>query len=69
MATITERFGSKVRKLREQKNMSQLELAQKSGLDLTTINEIEMGNRSPMLKTIWKISNALQVKLSSLFEL
>lgn len=69
MATINERFGEKVRKLREQKKMSQLALAQKAKLDLTTINEIESGNRDPMLRTIWKISNALEVKLTQLFDL
>lgn len=68
MATITQRFGNQVKKLREQKKMSQLALAQKAGLDLTTINEIENGNRDPMLKTIWKLANALGVKLSQLFD-
>lgn len=68
MATLTERLGTKVRKLREQERMSQLALAQKAGLDLTTINEIENGNREPMLRTIWKISNALGVKLTQLFD-
>lgn len=68
MATITQRFGGRVRKIREQKKMSQMALAQKSGLDITTINEIENGNRDPMLKTIWKIANALEVKLPQLFE-
>lgn len=48
--------------------MSQLELAQKSGLDLTTINEIENGNREPMLKTIWRLSNALGVKMPEMFD-
>lgn len=67
MATINERFGQKVKKLREQKKMSQLALAQRAGLDLTTINEIENGNRDPMLRTIWKIANALNVKLAQLF--
>lgn len=68
MATINERFGEKVRKLREQKKMSQLELAQKAKLDITTINEIENGNRDPMLRTIWKITNALDVRLDQLFD-
>ena len=68
MATINERFGEKVRKLREHKKMSQLELAQKAKLDLTTINELENGNREPMLRTIWKISNALEIKLFQLFD-
>lgn len=68
MATITERLGARIKKLREQRKMSQLSLAQKAGLDLTTINEIENGNREPMLRTIWKIANAMKVNLSELFE-
>ncbi len=68
MATINERFGAKVRKLREQGKMSQLELAQKAKLDITTINEIENGNRDPMLRTIWKIANALDVRMTQLFD-
>lgn len=48
--------------------MSQLDLAQKAKLDLTTINEIENGNREPMLKTIWKIANALEINLAKLFD-
>lgn len=68
MATINERFGQKVRKLREERKMSQLALAQKAQLDLATINKLENGNRDPMLKTIWRIANALEVKLSQLFD-
>lgn len=68
MATINERFGAKVRKLREQRKMSQLALAQKAKLDLTTVNEIENGNRDPMLRTIWKIANALEVRMTQLFD-
>lgn len=67
MATINERFGAKVRKLREDRKMSQLELAQKARLDLTTVNEIENGNRDPMLRTIWKIASALKVSIKELF--
>lgn len=68
MASITQRFGEKVKKLREKNKMSQLELAQKARLDLTTINEIENGNREPMLRTIWKIANTLGLTISELFD-
>ncbi|MFA5696406.1 MAG: helix-turn-helix transcriptional regulator [Bacilli bacterium] len=67
MASLNERFGIRIRKLRTQKKMSQLELAQKAQLDLTTINEIENGNREPMLRTIWRIANALSVDIKELF--
>jgi transcriptional regulator with XRE-family HTH domain len=68
MSTLSSRFGNQVRKLRNKKGMSQLALAQKSGLDLTTINEIENGNREPMLKTVWRIANALGRKMSEMFD-
>jgi len=47
--------------------MSQLDLAQKSRLDLETINEIENGQREAKLRTVWKIANALKVSLKDLF--
>ncbi len=68
MTIITQQFGRRVRKLRTEKRMSQLQLSQESGLDLTTINEIENGNREPMLRTIWKIAKALSVRLNNLFD-
>jgi len=67
MASIKEKFGTRVKKLRLKNKLSQLQLAQKSQLDLTTINEIENGNREPMLRTIWRIASALNVTLSELF--
>lgn len=67
MSTITKRFGDQVRKLREQRKMSQLVLSQKANLDITTINEIENGARDPILRTIWKIANALEVKVKDIF--
>jgi transcriptional regulator with XRE-family HTH domain len=68
MATVTQRFGAKVREVRKKKGMSQQDLAGKAKLDLTTINELEVGNREPMLKTVWKIANALGVRMSQLVD-
>lgn len=68
MATLNQRFGKNLEKLRKRKGVSQMKLAQKSGLDLTTINELENGNRNPMLKTVWKIANALGMRTSDLVD-
>lgn len=68
MATITQRFGSRIKNLREQRKMSQHALALKAKVDLTTVNEIEKGNREPMLRTMWKLANALEVKVMDLFD-
>lgn len=68
MASLAERFGNQVKKLRKKRDMSQHYLAKKSGLDLSTINEIENGSREPMLKTVWRMANALGVKMSEMFD-
>lgn len=64
--TITQRLGNRIKELREKAKLSQLTLSQKAELDLTTVNEIENGNRNPMFKTLWKIANALGVKTQEL---
>ncbi|TAK31068.1 MAG: XRE family transcriptional regulator [Chloroflexota bacterium] len=41
--------------------MSQEKLAFETGMDLTSINEIETARRNPTLRTIVKIARALEV--------
>ncbi len=67
MATIYEKLGSKIRKVRTRGGMSQEELAEKAKIDLTSVSEIEGGLRNPSLKTIHKISLALKITLEDLF--
>ncbi|MDP2670963.1 MAG: helix-turn-helix transcriptional regulator [bacterium] len=55
-------FGGKVRELRENKGLSQEKLAFEIGMDLTSVNEIEMGRRNTTLRTIVKLAKALGVK-------
>lgn len=55
-----------MREIRKKRNMSQEAVALDVGMDLTSINEIERGWRSPKLITIYKISQALGVKMSEL---
>lgn len=59
MSWESKKFGKKMRELRQHKHLTQLEIALKTGLDLTTINEIENGHREPMLGTIRKIQKVL----------
>lgn len=66
MATITQKVGEKIRKLRRGMRLSQEQLAIKAKLDLTTISEIETGNRNPSVKTLHKIALALKVNPSEL---
>ncbi len=68
MSLINQNFGDKVRRIRKSQKLSQEELASKSKLDITSINEIENGTRNPMLKTIQKIARALRIPTKELFD-
>ncbi len=66
---IEKQFGEKVRKLRLARNLSQEELAFKSGVHRTYLGGIERGERNPSLKNIAAIAKALNVTLVQLFSL
>lgn len=63
---IKRTFGEKMRQLRKEKGLSQEKLALDIEMDLTSVNEIERGHRSPKLITMYKIAQALGVSLSKL---
>ncbi len=67
MINIKERFGERVRKLRQSKGLSQEELAFKAGMHRTYLGGIERGERNPSLRNIAAIAKALGVTLSELF--
>jgi transcriptional regulator with XRE-family HTH domain len=60
-------FGQVVRQLRTEQGLSQEDLASKSGLHRTYIGSIERGEKTVTINTAYKISNALQIKFSTLF--
>lgn len=68
MATIYEKVGENVKKLRRKSGLSQEELSIMAKLDLTSISEIESGLRNPSLKTLYKISLALKGDIKDLFD-
>lgn len=67
MKNIEERFGKRVRELRQAKGLSQEELAFKAGVHRTYLGGIERGERNPSLRNIAAIAKALGVTLSELF--
>ena len=60
-------YGKAVRTIRQNKKISQEELADLCGLHRTYISDIELGKRNVSLENIDKIAQALQVKKSELF--
>ena len=49
-------FGNTIRALRAKKNLSQKELAERSGLDTSYISGIERGVRNASLKSLEKVA-------------
>ncbi len=65
---IESEFGRILKKLRLEKNISQVELAELSQLDRTFISLLERGLRQPSLTSIFQIAIALKVRPSEIVE-
>lgn len=62
-------FGLKLKQLRTKRKMSPQELAEKSGISNSYLNEIEKGKKYPKTDKIDALANALQVKYDELVSL
>ena len=62
----TQTVGLVIRRLREQKGMSQELLSGLAGIARSHLSMIENGNKQPNLETIWRIASALNLRASEL---
>jgi transcriptional regulator with XRE-family HTH domain len=62
----SQAFGKAVSELRAERGLSQEDAALASGIDRAYFGHIERATKSPTLKTVWKIAEALKVKPSEL---
>lgn len=65
---ILVKFGQKVREERARLGLSQEELAGRAGVHRTYIGMIERAEKNITLENIHKISTALNVELSDMFD-
>lgn len=63
------RFGAALRAARIRKQLTQEQLAERSGLTAKSIGQIERGAGNPRLDSIARLAGALQIAASDLFEL
>jgi transcriptional regulator with XRE-family HTH domain len=56
-----------LRRLRKLKGLSQVELAERSGVSAYTITEIETGHREPRPSTLRKLASALDAEVADFF--
>lgn len=61
-------IGEKIKRLRQSKGMTQQTLADECDIEKPNLSRIENGNTNPTIKSLWKISNALGVKLKDLVD-
>jgi len=66
---LSAKIGTRIRILRETKNMTQQDLADLCNFDKADMSKIESGKANPTIKTLLKISQALEVKFSDLFQI
>lgn len=64
---IKEKFGEKVKSLREAKGFSIEHLANISNIDRNYISDIEKGKRNVSIEIIEKITIALNIDLATFF--
>ncbi|HHH81693.1 MAG TPA: helix-turn-helix domain-containing protein [Chloroflexi bacterium] len=65
---ISVDIGVRMRQLREAQGWSIRELARRSGLSANALSLIERGRTSPSVSTLYKVSAALSVPITSFFE-
>lgn len=68
MSQIAKTIGQRIRNYRNMKGYSQEKLAELSGCHPTYIGQLERGEKNATLESIEKISIALEIPLSTLFE-
>ena len=64
---ILIQLGMRIRYLRKQKKMSQLDLSLESDVNRNYISDLEKGRRNPTILVLNKIAIALNTDLSNLF--
>ena len=68
MTSPAKKLGENLRKIRLAKGMTQGDLCEKIGADVSYISNVENGNKNPTLSTIERIAKALNVSIEELMK-
>lgn len=63
-ANITERFGVRLRALRHKRGWTQVEMAERLGIDRSYISDMERGKKNVCLPTLEIVAKALGLSIS-----
>ena len=62
------RLGQIIRNKREQKNLTQIELASKAGVDRNYIGMLERGERNPSFLSLQKVAKGVDISVEELIK-
>ena len=66
---IRDRFGERVRELRQAAGIAQEELAARAKLSRHYVSEMESGKRNPSIEVVEKIASGLRVPIREIMDL
>ena len=68
MSSIATRFGQRVRKLRQKRGLSQVEMAHRFGIDRGHISDLERGKKNVCLPMLEVLSKGFGISVSELMK-
>jgi transcriptional regulator with XRE-family HTH domain len=66
--SLKDTLGKNIKHFRLQRGLSQADLAEKAGVSITFVSNIERGNNYPLAGTICNLTKALNVEVWELFK-
>jgi len=66
MESSAKRFGKNLKRVRQEKKMTQGDIVRATGIDRAYVSSLESGKQNPTLTTIDKIAKALGVSAQEL---
>lgn len=64
---LVKRIGERIRRFRKEMNLSQEQLAERSGLHTNYVGQVERGEKNLTLETLEKMVGGLNISLEELF--
>jgi transcriptional regulator with XRE-family HTH domain len=67
VATLKQKFGKRLREIREQRRLTQEQFAETLDLSVDFLSLIERGRNAPSFETLDRIAKRLRMSVSDLF--
>ena len=67
MATLKQKFGKRLREIREQRRLTQEQFAETVDLSVDFLSLIERGRNAPSFETLDRIAKRLKMPVAELF--